>query len=240
MYLTGHTVGQVFTCQTNATVRTAATTNYGDHNDYVSFDRNGSMYAADHNGNRVRRFPKGSPNGTLVAGSGSSVTGSLNHPVGTAIDDNFNLYIGDQNNNRVAKLALNGTSLTTVINTNGVVSKVSALLLTPVFSNQIYMSDEDQQEVYLWTFGAAGPSVTYTNVIGGQQLKKPRGIKLDPMGNLYVADHDNSRIVMFCANSTTGIVVVQTADKPMDIAFDTDLNLYAYVDSGAVLKYDLF
>ena len=239
MYLTGHTIGQVLTCRTNETVRTAVTNNYGDHIDFVCFDKNGNMFANDHNGNRVRRYAKNSTTGTIVAGAGSTVSGSLNFPVGTTIDDNFNLYIADQNNDRIAKLAPNGTTLITVINTNGVVTKVTALLLPQGLSNQIYMSDENNHEVYLWTFGAAMPSVTYTNVIGGTTLRKPRGIKLDFLGNLYVADQGNSRIVMYCVNSTMGIVVAQTGGKPVDLDFDSDMNLYALVDTGVVERYGL-
>jgi hypothetical protein len=239
MYLTGHTIGQVLNCRTNETVKTPVTNNYGDHIDFVCFDKNGTMFANNHDDDFVRRYAKNSPIGTIVAGVGSPVSGTLNYPVGTAIDDNYNLYIADRNNNRIAKLAPNGTSLDTAIDINGVVSAVSALLLPDDSSNHIYMSDEGDKEVYLWTFGAATPSVTYTNVLGGTRLNKPRGIKLDSLGNLYVADQDNSRIVMYCVNSTMGIVVAQTSGKAIDLAFDSDTNLYVLVDTGVVEKYAL-
>ncbi|CAF4177925.1 unnamed protein product, partial [Adineta steineri] len=61
--------------------------------------------------------------------------------------------------------------------------------------------------------------------------------------NLYVADTDNDRVVMYCVNSTVGIVVaednnsVPSLQKPVAVAFDSDLNLYLVsTDSDQVVK----
>ena len=239
VYLCGHTIGYVLRSRSNETTTSAATTNYGDHIDYLSFDTNGFMYANAHNDDLVRKYAPNTVSGTIVAGAGSSVTGTLDYPTGTAVDDNFNLYIADQKNDRIAKLASGATSLVTAINTGNTISKHSALLLPNGTANQIYISDENGKEVYLWTFNAVSPSVTYTNVIDGTTLKKPRGIKLDSYGNLYVADQDNDRVVVFCAGSTTGLVVMQAPDKVKDIAFDSNMNLYILADDGILYKHAL-
>jgi hypothetical protein len=82
------------------------------------------------------------------------------------------------------------------------------------------MSDEDKNEVYFWKFNATSSSVAYTNVVGSpDKLSKPRRMKLDAFCNLYVADNDNSRIVMYCVNSTNIIIVSATNGKPVDLAF---------------------
>lgn len=238
--LCGHNVGRVLQCRTNQTSTSDATTNYGDHIDYISFSSNGSMFTNDHDLDRVRRYdPNTLPNGVLVAGAGSSVSGTLQRPVGTAVDDNFNLYIGDQDGDRIYKLVPGGTSLVSVINTNPTISKPSALLLPDGTSNEIFISDEDGTAVFLWPFGATSPRVTYTNVQGGSTLSKPRGMKLDPLGNLYVADQNNNRVVMFCKNSTTGIVVMNTPKKTLDLAFDSNMNLFILEDDGKLYKHTL-
>ncbi|CAF1249394.1 unnamed protein product, partial [Rotaria sordida] len=238
IYVAGHQTG-VLKCTASQTSTSLATTAYGDHVDYISFDRNGSMYTNDHNDDTVRRYASGSSTGVLVAGAGSSATGTFARPVGTAIDDNFNLYVGDQDAKLVKKLAAGSSSLVTVINTASYIDKLSALLFPKDTSDRLFMSDENQKEVYLWKFNATAPSVTYTNVAGGTTLKKPRGLKLDPYGNLYVADNDNSRIVMYCVNSTTGIVITSISGKPEDLAFDSDMNLYVLTDTGKILKHSL-
>ncbi|UJR34640.1 hypothetical protein I4U23_027417 [Adineta vaga] len=240
IYLSGHQIGQVLMCPTNETNINAVTVNYGDHIDYIIFDKNGYMYTNDHQYVRVRSYAPGSSNGNIVAGIGSNVSGTLNDPFGIAIDDSLNLYIADQGADTVVRLAPNASNLITVINTGGLLGSLSALLLPHGTPNQIYMSDEDGTKVFLWTFGASMPTVTYTNVASGSStLRRPRGMKLDPQGNLYVADTENKRIVMYCINSTIGNVAITTSDKPVDIAFDSHMNMYAFLDDGKVMMYEL-
>ena len=226
-------------CLSNETTYSQVFSNGGDHNDFVCFDNNGTMYANAHNAHHVRQYSAGAASGTIIAGTGSSVTGTLNKPIGTAIDDFFNLYIAEKDDNEISMLASGSSNLVSVINTNGVVSSLSALLLPHGTANEIYMSDAGGTAVFLWTFGAAAPSANYTNVIDGTTLDKPRGIKLDPYGNLYVADQDNDRIVVFCANSTTGLVLLDSPGKPIDLAFDSNMNLHVLLDNGTLFKHAL-
>ncbi|CAF1227835.1 unnamed protein product [Rotaria sordida] len=239
IYTCAHSLGYVQKWVTNTTSRTAVTTNTGDHIDYISFDKDGYMYTNAHDANLVRRYPPNSSTGTIVAGSGSSVSGSLNYPKGTAVDENFTLYIADRDNDRVAKLEQNATSVVTAISTSGIISKPSALVLSIFSSNQVYISDEDGKGVYLWTFGASAPSVNLTQVTCNDTLDKPRGIKLDTSGNLFVADHDNKRVVMYCVNSTMGTVILSLSDEPRDVALDSAHNLYVIVAGGKAYKYTL-
>ena len=197
------------------------------------------MYSNAHNIDSVRRYPPNSPNGTIVAGSTSSVSGTLQRPVGLAIDDRLNLYIADQDGKTIYQLPPNGTKLLPVIDTDPTIDKPAVLLSPLGSSNSIYITGEGKNGVYLWTFNATTPSLILTNVAGGTTLKSPTGMKLDPHGNLYVADSENKRIVMFCANSTVGIVVATVADKVVDLAFDSDQNLYVLTNGGKVQKFDL-
>ncbi|UJR12643.1 hypothetical protein I4U23_016818 [Adineta vaga] len=239
IYLSGHKLGQVDRCPTNCISRNG-TTNYGDHIDYMVFDKDGYMYTNDHDGNRVRRYAPGSSVGTVIAGAGSSVTGALAYPVGVEVDKNLNVYIGDRNDKKVFMLTPNATSLFTAINTGSTIAAMSALLLPHDSTSEIYISDQDGSKVFLWPFNQSSPRVTYTNVIGSPStLNKPRGMKLDPLGNLYVADQENKRIVMYCVNSTNGIIVMNTNDKPVDLAFDSNMNLYTYLSTGKVIKHQL-
>lgn len=237
MYICGHHIGFVQTWTLGAANRTQITTNYADHIDYVAFDPAGNMYANSHDADLVRRYPPGNPNGTIYAGVGSNVSGTLDFPVGTAVDNNFILYIADRDNNRVVKREPNGTSLVTVINTASVITTLDALAFPHQSSNQIYISDRGGNSVYRWTFGAATPAVTLTLVNDGTTLNGPRGIKFDSDDNLYVADESNERVVMFCANSTVGVVIANVTAQPVDIAFDSQFNLYVALASNKIMKY---
>ncbi|CAF3718625.1 unnamed protein product [Adineta steineri] len=212
----------------------------------LTFDENGFMYVVDHDNFRVQRFAPGSTNGVTVAGTTGSNSGALtklDKPTAIGVDNNSNIYILDTNNKRLVEWTPNATSGTLVISDNDMNNDYD-ILLVPNSSNLIYISDQNSKLLGLWTFGASSPSMTYQTVNDSQHsLSNPSRMVLDPYGNLYVADRDNDRIVMFCANSTVGIVVAEDGNsgpslkKPVDLAFDSDLNLYLVsIDSDQVVK----
>ena len=239
MYICGHDISYVYESSAPYTTRTTATTSFSDHLDYLVFDKNGAMYTNDHSGNRVRRYAPGATTGTIIAGGSGPAVAALSNPIGLAIDPSLNLYIGDQGAEEVLLMNPARTTLTSVINTNGVVSKQSDLLFPKGSYNSMYISDEGGDGIYLWRINASTFDLKLTNVTGGVALSEPRGMKLDPMGNLYVADRKNKRIVMYCVNSTVGTVVATLSNEPQDLAFDSQMNLYAVTDGQQVLKFDL-
>jgi sugar lactone lactonase YvrE len=207
------------------------------------------MYVVDYENHRVQRFPPNSTIGTTIAGTGSPSTAlnGLNHPTAIAFDNNSNLYILDMGNKRVMKWAPNATSGTVLISDNNLDNSFD-ILLVPNSLNQVYISDQNEHGVCLWAFGASSPVSTLTNVNDSSHnsLNNPEGIALDPYGNLYVADRDNDRVVMYCPNSTAGIVVAidnsgpDSLQHPMAVTFDSNLNLYvATKDNGQVIKLSL-
>ncbi|CAF4098826.1 unnamed protein product [Adineta steineri] len=211
----------------------------------LTFDNNGFMYVVDNGNNRVQRFAPGSTSGTTVAGTTASTNAltDLKQPTAIDIDSNSNLYILDMGNTRLVEWAPNATSGTLLISGNTLNNDYD-IRLAPNSSNEIYISDQDGHAIYLWTFGASTPSIAYQTVNDGQNnFNNPEGMVLDPYGNLYVADRDNNRVVMYCANSTVGIVVaednnsVPSLKKPVALGFDSDLNLYLVsTDSDQVVK----
>ncbi|CAF3408540.1 unnamed protein product [Rotaria socialis] len=237
VYVCGHQVGYVEKFAINGTNRMAATSNSADHLDYISFDKSGALYTTDHNTGTVQYYPAGSTVPTVLVGAPSSIA-SLTDPRATAVDSNYTLYINDRSNNKIMMLNQNGTSLTSVIDSNGVILKMSTILLKSSSSNELYISDEDGTAVYLWTVGAAAPSLNLTSV-GCGNLNNPKGIRLDANGNLYVADSGNSRIVMFCTNSTVGTVILTLSSSPVDLDLDLNLNLYVMLSNGQAYKYQL-
>ncbi|CAF3899624.1 unnamed protein product [Rotaria sp. Silwood1] len=224
------------------------TTVDGDHPEAFTFDKNGYIYLSSHNNNRVILYPPEFSNGTTVAGKNGVSSSALdrpNNPLGVDIDDDLNLYIIDGNNKRVMKWVPNATNGTIVIGSASTPSFYGSLL-SLYSSNEAYVSSEDTIPVYLWTFGASSHRVTLTHVnVTPSLLKAPKCMRHDSYGNLYVADSDNSRVVMYCANSTVGTVVVSGADstptlgQPDDVTLDSNLNIYAVDENNqVVIKYE--
>ncbi|CAK9188964.1 unnamed protein product [Sphagnum troendelagicum] len=218
----------------------------------IDFDSNGYMYIADSNNNRVQRYPPNSTNGTTVAGIGGNGTANnqLRQPIAVNVDENLNIFITDTGNRRVVMWALNATTGIILIDAggsgaaNGQLDVPYGILLIDGSLNQVYLSDLNRHHVQMWTFGAANANTTFSTAIS-TNLDHPTQMMLDPNGNLYVADMNNKRVVMFYANSTTGIVIVGTGttstptlQSPSGIAFDSNFNLYVSDSNlNQVLKY---
>jgi sugar lactone lactonase YvrE len=216
----------------------------------LTFDQNGFMYVVDSadNNARVQRFASDSINGTTVAGttgSHSNAFTDLDKPSALALDNSSNIYVLDMGNTRIMRWAPNATNGTVIISAN-IINNEFGLLLSPFSSNQVYLTDQGSNSIYVWTFGAPSPNITLTAVNDSHNsLNNPYGIVFDPYGNLYVADTNNNRVVVYCPNSTVGFVIANQSTSgpssfqhPQGIAFDSNLNLYVTVkDSGLVVKY---
>ena len=129
------------------------------HPQSVTFDNNGFMYVSDQGNNRVQQYWPNSLNGTMVAGQGgggSNALNGLNNPTGIAVDNNSNLYIADTGNHRLMQWAPNAT-IGSILITSNLMNNVYGLLLAPGSSNQVYLSSQGQNCIYLWTFGASNP-----------------------------------------------------------------------------------
>ena len=215
-----------------------------DHPEALTFDKNNYLYLTGHDEQRVVRFtPYPSFSSlTIVAGvtaSSGSTLNKLNNPYGMDLDDNLNLYVAERGNKRVVKWPSGASSGSIVVSGS---KEFYGLVLSRFSTNQVYVSSEEGNAVYLWTFNASSASVTLTAVDSSTStLKKPRGLQYDIYNNLYVADRDNNRVVMYCPNATVGRVAVASSSlkQPYDVAFDSDLNMYV-VDGGThnVIKFN--
>ncbi|MCE9598142.1 MAG: NHL repeat-containing protein [Spirochaetia bacterium] len=169
----------------------------------------------------------GQPNFTSAGANNGGITAtSLNNPRAIAVDSAGNLYVGDHGNLRVLFFPAGSTTATRVYgqpnftsNTanNGGVSASSlngapALVLDS--ADNLYVVDEFNARVLFYPTG----SVTATRVYGqpdlvssgnnnggisANSLNTPIPITLDSVGNLYVGDNANNRVLFFPAGSTT-------------------------------------
>lgn len=214
------------------------------HVQSLAFDRNRKMYVTGHKLTTVLAYSPNSFNGSIAAGGNSGGANQLNEPTDLYVDHDLNIYIVDSKNNRVVKWAPNATSGTPVISSNTMAS-VNGMLPVPNTTNQVYLSNEANKAIYLWTFGSSNPNVTLNQVnsMTSSTLGKVQRMNLDSQTNLFVADKDQHRVVMYCVNSTIGYPVVGESGttpqlkSPMDIAFDSRGNLYVVSEENVVIRY---
>lgn len=192
----------------------------------VTVDSTG-LYISDAQNSRVLYFPGSSTTPTRVYGQNGDFTSntfnasgvnanSLGSTRGIAIDGARNVYIADGANNRVLFYPAGSTTATRVYGQNG--------SFTSSLANN--------------TGGTGG-------VVSASSLNTPNGLRLDTVGNLYVVDQNNNRVLFFPAGQTTATVVYgQGGDfttnapglaggfsGPSNIALDGGNNLYV-ADSG--------
>ncbi len=182
----------------------------------VAVDGLGNLYVADGRDNRVleytnpfgacgNTFPCVGGPATLVLGQGTSFTSntqnnggisasSLDAPVGVAVDGIGNLYVVDSMNNRVLEYnapLTNGASAAHVFGQAG------------SFTSNTCNSD-------------TGGFLQHSSAL---DLCDPSAVALDGMGNLYVADFTNSRVLEYNTPLNAGSGETGAGDATADTVF---------------------
>jgi len=189
------------------------------------------LYVGDSNGIRV--WSLGASVGYPLPGS--SGIGPIN---GIFVDKNGNIYASALSSCAVRMWTPTGTASTLVAGGTGCGPSSSQLydpygLSVDSSTSTIFISNWNVQTIVSWPIGATnGTIIAGQNSISGTDaflLKYPCDVKLDPYGNLYVADSGNNRILLFCQNpSSTSATIIAgyQLSYPQSIALDSNLNLY--------------
>jgi uncharacterized protein (TIGR03437 family) len=185
-------------------------------------DTAGNLYVADTNNHRIRKIGTdgkistfaGDGNAADFGDGGPATSASLNGPVGLALDKLGNLYIADSASHRIRKISPDGT-ITTVAG-NGIGGfggdqgpATQANLYYPKgvavdpLSGNLYIADWLNSRIRVVTpdgniytvagngqydyYGDGGPATSAA-------LKFPWSVTVDAVGNVYVADDENSTI----------------------------------------------
>ncbi|WP_406700163.1 Ig-like domain repeat protein [Singulisphaera sp. Ch08] len=190
----------------------------------IALDAAGNLFIVDQGNHRIREVVKATGQIVTVAGNGTAGFGGdggpataamLNGPVGIALDAAGNLFIVDQGNHRVREVVKATGQIVTVAG-NGTVGysgddgqAVAAQLNLPTFialdaDGNLFFSDSGNNRIRQ-VVKATGQIITVagngTAGFGGDggpataaMLRNPRGVTLDAVGNLFIADQDNQRI----------------------------------------------
>ena len=184
----------------------------------VAVDSAGNVHIADEYNSRIRKISNGvitTVVGTGVAGyggdNGPATQAQLNFPHDVAFDSAGNMYIADSENFRIRKVA-NGT-ITTIAGTGaegytGDYGPATSAEIGFIYSitldsaGNLYMADSNRHRIRKVSNGTittvAGTGVRGSTGDNGPatsaRLNDPRGIAVDPAGDLYVVDSGNHRI----------------------------------------------
>ena len=183
----------------------------------------------------------------IFIGSPGSTNDKLSKANGIAYDSQTNnLYIADTDNQRVMQYQYGASMGNVIAGGNGYGLNTSQLstsyaLYFDVFSNSLVIANADMPRIVRWRIGDYNGTIvagSFTGVVGNDatSLNYPRGVSLDPMGNIYVADTVNNRIQFFLSGQTVGRTVagitgvygtnMTLLDHPFWVTQDKQLNLY--------------
>ena len=197
----------------------------------VAIDKYGNLFIADTHNQRIREVAGGNITtvaGTGVAGfsgdGGSAVSAMLNQPTALAVGPDGSLYVADTDNHRIRKILFgsNGTTITTVagdgeqfFSGDGSTATLAGLDspngVAVDAAGNIYIGDTHNQRVRVVdTTGvistlAGNGSKAYAGdgaAATSASLARPRGLSVDALGNIYVADSDNNRIRLIAKTGT--------------------------------------
>jgi secreted PhoX family phosphatase len=253
-------IGQTsFTTNTFGTTATGLGTPFG-----ISFDPAGNLWVTDASNNRVLKYlaPITTGEAAILEIGQASLTGpsatTLFAPSGISFDPAGNLWVVDKGSNRVLEYLApitGGEAATTVIgqasfNTD-IGSTGAATLFAPSGisfdpAGNLWVTDYSSNRVLEY----AAPITTgeTASVVIGQTglaintfgttattLHAPIGISFDSVGNLWVVDTLNNRVLEFSATITqvTGQLTVLSGTCGINVVSGTPLN-YGSVISGSV------
>lgn len=113
-------------------------------------------------------------------------------------------------------------------------------------TNIIYIANSNAHTIVAWPVGSENGTIVAgrNSTLGTMNylLSYPMDVQRDSYGNLYVADSNNNRILLFCQNppSTNAQIIAGSGFwYPYKIAVDSDLNVYV-ASYNQVFKFTRF
>jgi serine/threonine protein kinase, bacterial len=203
----------------------------------VTVDASGNVYVADTNNGRVEEF---SPTGAWLKswGTPGSGSGQLSSPGAVIVDGAGALYVADTGNNRIQKWSTFGRDQIWAATPNRPLDAPMGLGLDA--KGDLYVVNSGPVTSNIVEMSPSGKTVRIVGKLGIQsgRFNQPRGITIDPAGNLYVADFKNTRVQELTASGRflrswgPGAQGAGPFAAPVAVTRDATGAVYA-VDAGA-------
>jgi sugar lactone lactonase YvrE len=229
----------------------------------IAVDESGNVYVADFYSHRIRKV---NPAGvvTTLAGStigyadGTGTSAQFHYPTGVAVDASGNVYVADYGNHRIRKVSPAGVVTTLAGSTFGYADGTGtsaqfygAIDLAVDASGNVYVAEASR-------IRKVSPTGVVTTLAGGREIYGyadgqgtaalfyfPRGITVDGVGNVYVAEVRNHRIrkVVIASGEVTtlagsypgyadGTGTAAQFNNPIDVSSDGAGNIYVVDQSN--------
>ncbi len=211
----------------------------------IMLDGSGNLLIADAGNHRIRKLTLSTGIITTIAGSGYGFGGDggqatqaqLNFPTSVAKDQNGNLYISDTSNHQVRKVTtagiisrFAGTGFSGFSGDGGQANLAQFSApggLAVDAAGNLYVTDQNNNRVrkiapngIITTAAGNGNTQSATDEGGtatNAALNAPAGVAVDGVGNLFIADTDNHRVVVVAAYKSAATVngASFTAQQPV-------------------------
>lgn len=166
-----------------------------DRAEGVAIDKEGDIWIADTENNRIIELWSGGTEVRRTFGSFGSGKGQFDKPGGIALDPSGNVWVADTDNNRIQEFTDEGTFIRAIGSLgegNGQFEEPHGIAVDS--TGHVWVADTDNNRIqeltsegsYMLQYGTAG--------VGNEQFKQPRGIAIDKEGNIWVADTGNGRV----------------------------------------------
>ncbi|MGA7832729.1 MAG: hypothetical protein WCA21_17360 [Terracidiphilus sp.] len=246
----------------------------------VAADGIGHVYVADQGNNRIRMVDTTKGTISTIVGTGKAAytgdggpatSASLNAPTSVALDANGDLYIVDSKNQRIRKVDHKTGIISTVAGNgyagyfgdNGPATAAELNGVTSIVvdhNGHLDIADAENQRIrqvdlstgIITTIAGNGLAGYYGD--GGlsteAKIDHPTGVAVDPLGDLYIADHGNYRIriidphtgiiTTYAGNGSQGIPgeemeAMSTSLDFQGLAVDQEMNVFfAHPETGTI------
>jgi sugar lactone lactonase YvrE len=171
----------------------------------VAVDRNGDIYVADCNNNRIRKVTPGGVVTTLAgsgtAGSANGIGGaaSFNSPKGISIGPDRTIYVADSSNNLIRKITRAG-DVTTFVGIGGTEFN-DPQGISVDSSGNVFVADTVNNLIrkvspggVITTLAGSGNDVWADGIGTAASFNRPSGLAFGPDGSIYVADTNTHSI----------------------------------------------
>lgn len=216
----------------------------------VAADGVGNVYVADTGNDTIRKISFDGTVSTLAGQAGAAgnadaarTRARFNRPVDVSLDNEANLYVADMGNGTIRKISPAGV-VTTLAGLGGNGVAVDGIGNVYASGNQT-VSKMTPGGALITLAGLVGNSGSVDGTGNTARFSQPRGVAVDGLGNVFVADMSNTTIRKISpagvvttiagqagiAGSADGVGTIARFNYPNGVAVDNAGNIYV-ADTG--------